>query len=282
MGWGGPLRRAATNGQLKTVKLLLDRGADVHADNDNALRSAAENGQLESVRLLLDRGADIHVQNDTALRWAAEHGHSKIVALLLDRGADIHADNDIAVRTAVANNCPETVRVLLDRGADIREAHNAELRRACVLGQTKIARQLLDRGTVDIHDANDYALRTAADRGHDKIVDILLCHGNYRRANPGLALIALATVGKNRDVATLINDGADIHTEDDLAIRRAAWKGHMLTVALLLGNFNNTELRSLLTTAKEPNLLQAIDEERQKRVRKAVRDFFRRMPEMEI
>ena len=124
--------------------------------------------------------------------------------------------------------------------------------------------------------------RFRATASHDKIVDILLSYGNYRRDNPGLALIALATIGKKRDVATLIIQGADIHAEDDLALRRAAWRGHMLIAALILGNFNNTELRTILATAKEPNLLQAVEEVRQKRVRKAVREYFRSIPEMEI
>ena len=62
---------AAKNGHTETVKLLLDRGADIHAWNDYALRLAAENGHTETVKLLLDRGADIHAGNDYALRYAA-------------------------------------------------------------------------------------------------------------------------------------------------------------------------------------------------------------------
>ena len=43
--------------------------------SDYALSRSAGNGHLEVVRMLLDRGADIHVQHDHALRWAAENGH---------------------------------------------------------------------------------------------------------------------------------------------------------------------------------------------------------------
>ena len=39
------------------------------------------------VRLLLDRGADIHADNEGALLWAREKGHAAIEALLLERGA---------------------------------------------------------------------------------------------------------------------------------------------------------------------------------------------------
>ncbi|MDD5170935.1 MAG: ankyrin repeat domain-containing protein, partial [Syntrophales bacterium] len=56
---------------------------------------AAANGRSETVRLLLDRGADIHAtgRGGDALFGAAEEGHADVVKLLIDRGSDI----DIAV-----------------------------------------------------------------------------------------------------------------------------------------------------------------------------------------
>ena len=51
------------------------------------MRASAELGQLESVRLLLDRGADVHARNEAALRAARHEGHAAVVALLLERGA---------------------------------------------------------------------------------------------------------------------------------------------------------------------------------------------------
>ena len=70
------------------MKLLLDRGADIHAWNDQALYWAAWNGHPETVKLLLDRGAKFML-NDNALYSAAKYGHTETVKLLLDRGATI-------------------------------------------------------------------------------------------------------------------------------------------------------------------------------------------------
>ena len=83
------LVNASRKGHLETVRLLLDRGADVHARNDHALRFAAQRGRLETVRLLLDRGADVHAQNDAAIRVARRQflGKAAVAALLLERGA---------------------------------------------------------------------------------------------------------------------------------------------------------------------------------------------------
>ena len=77
---------AAAAGNKNEVDSLLDRGADIHANDDKALHWAAGRGHTATVELLLDRGADIHAKDDEALRWAPANGHTAIVALLLKRG----------------------------------------------------------------------------------------------------------------------------------------------------------------------------------------------------
>ena len=49
---------AARNNDLKSIKHLLEHGANLHADNDGALRKAAENGHLEVFKHLLEQGAN--------------------------------------------------------------------------------------------------------------------------------------------------------------------------------------------------------------------------------
>jgi hypothetical protein len=106
------LIEAAGKGDTQTVTLLLNRGADIHADNDHALEWAAANGHTETVALLLNRGADIHADDDYALRGAALNAHTETVALLLDKEADIHANNDLALRWAARSGHTETVALL--------------------------------------------------------------------------------------------------------------------------------------------------------------------------
>jgi hypothetical protein len=128
------------------VALLLGRGADIHALNDEALQWAATNGHRDTVALLLGRGADIHAQNDMALWWAATNGHRDTVALLLDRGADIHAEDDAALRWAAREGHRDTVALLLDRGADIHAADDGALRLAAKSGQRNTVKLLLANG----------------------------------------------------------------------------------------------------------------------------------------
>jgi ankyrin repeat protein len=97
-----PLALAAYFCQPAAVRLLLERGADVHATARNAmgvqaLHAAVAARSAESVRLLLDAGADPNVRQHggwTPLMGAAAHGDDEIVDLLLGHGADPAAVND--------------------------------------------------------------------------------------------------------------------------------------------------------------------------------------------
>ena len=85
---------AAARGNLEDVRNLLDRGANVDAENatkHTPLHIAANDGRTEIARLLLDRGARIDAENRdkwTPLRWAAATGHTEVAKLLILNGAD--------------------------------------------------------------------------------------------------------------------------------------------------------------------------------------------------
>ena len=84
------------------ARTLIERGADVRAAADNAQRvapvhAAASVGDVETMRLLLDRGADPNArqqQGFTPLHGAAGNGDVEMAKLLVSRGADRHARTD--------------------------------------------------------------------------------------------------------------------------------------------------------------------------------------------
>jgi ankyrin repeat protein len=92
---------AAANNQISTVRLLLDRKADIEASDNighTALVAAADLDNEVVVKLLLDRGADIEAKDKygrTALWMAVEDTSYDVFRLLMDRGADIDVHNDI-------------------------------------------------------------------------------------------------------------------------------------------------------------------------------------------
>jgi ankyrin repeat protein len=89
-----PLEEAAACGDLLTVQLLLDSGADPnYRDRDgwSAIHWAAEQGYLDIVRLLLGHRANVNAASSygtAPLHCAANGGHDKIVSELLQHGAD--------------------------------------------------------------------------------------------------------------------------------------------------------------------------------------------------
>jgi ankyrin repeat protein len=110
---------AVDHGNTQTVRTLLAAGADVHAQDDEALRWAAEGGRAETVNLLLASGANVHARNDEALCLAAYFGHTETMEVLLSAGADVHAWDDRALYYAAYWGHTETVKVLLSAGANV-------------------------------------------------------------------------------------------------------------------------------------------------------------------
>jgi ankyrin repeat protein len=88
--WAGVLDKnnvlelAARGGHTRTVRALLDAGADIHTGDDEPLRIAAWWGRADTVRALLESGADVHARHDEALRWAAKEKHLETVKVLED------------------------------------------------------------------------------------------------------------------------------------------------------------------------------------------------------
>ena len=86
---------------LETVKKLIQKGANVHACDDEALRMAAWYGDLDIVKYLVgEAGANIHAMDDSALCLAALSGHLETVKYLVSNGANIHVYDDTVLRWA--------------------------------------------------------------------------------------------------------------------------------------------------------------------------------------
>lgn len=89
------LWKASAAGNLTAIKAALDGGSDLKTLDPqygiDPLGWAALNGQTEAVKLLLEKGANIHNRHkdgSTALHGAAFLGHIDTVKLLLEKGAD--------------------------------------------------------------------------------------------------------------------------------------------------------------------------------------------------
>jgi hypothetical protein len=120
----GPLVDAARAGRRETLELLLDaaheRGDPVptHA-LDSTLLAACEAGHVSAAELMLQRGADVHADHDSALIWACSIGDTSLVSLLLSNGADVEALDGCPLRVAARMERAGVVRILVEHGAHV-------------------------------------------------------------------------------------------------------------------------------------------------------------------
>ncbi len=89
------LYEAAKKGNIKSVEILLENGANVNAtieQNFTPLMTSAVNGDYDIAKLLLDSGADVNIKSSmgvTALSIASAYNHTKIKNLLAERSTQI-------------------------------------------------------------------------------------------------------------------------------------------------------------------------------------------------
>lgn len=181
---------AARNGDLNTVRYVIDRGCDSNAtlDGDTALHIAAGKGHESIVEFLLARGVDVNRKGRggaTALHYAALYGRLNVVRSLLDKGAVVNQKDEFGetpLHSAVSNGCAYETRLLIDRGADIEARENGgitPLMKAAQYGADITARILIDSGAkVDVRDEQGWtALHWACYDGRDGMVRLLVERG---------------------------------------------------------------------------------------------------------
>jgi hypothetical protein len=89
---------SSRNGDTETVKILIEKSANIHEKNNNRygstpLHLASYNGHTETVKILIEKGANIHEEDNigsTPLHYASDNGHTETVKILIEKGASIH------------------------------------------------------------------------------------------------------------------------------------------------------------------------------------------------
>ncbi|ETS82540.1 hypothetical protein PFICI_04416 [Pestalotiopsis fici W106-1] len=267
---------------LRICKKLNMFDSSIFEGKTPLILGAAENAPIRSLQLLLDRGASPHVActqgRTTALMHAACSNYSEVVKLLLSHDFNPDArDNDGWTALLLAANSKQgsnnglavrTVQQLLDSGFDPRAVGfdgSTAIHIAAFQGNTELMNILLEHGLdVDVrsHDGST-ALMRAAMAGHLAAVrkliqakaDVNAADGDGRTA----MMWAMSRVCHVGVLNHLLGRGADLHiqllTDGDTLLHDAARMGNLKGVRFLLDNQLNIESRNKL--GKTP-LMRAI------------------------
>ncbi|KAL9629742.1 MAG: hypothetical protein Q9164_006745, partial [Protoblastenia rupestris] len=126
-GWV-PLHIAAQHGCNDIMKLFLDQGQSINAQNDSGMTPlyvAIYNNNIDTAKLLLSRGADVNIsakEGTTPLHLAVEKDNLDFVRTLLAKGCNLNARKtigDTPLRKAIERASDELVQDLIKRGADL-------------------------------------------------------------------------------------------------------------------------------------------------------------------
>jgi serine/threonine-protein phosphatase 6 regulatory ankyrin repeat subunit B len=266
---------------VSTARLLLERGADVNARQNNgwtSLHWAAYKGRVEVAQVLLDHGANAKLKTtlgETVLHlvsrgeyYSQDHG-AGITRLLLEHGVDLDVQNkflDTALHWAADKGRLEITQLLLDHGANPNLASERGLRPLDIVvsnGQynsqeraVDIAQLLLERGVdVNAPQKNGWtALHWAAFSGNVKAAQLLLDHGANANLETDKGETALHIVSQGeydsqeQGVSTallLLEHGVDVNARRKdgwTALHWAAYKGRVEVAQVLLDNGVNAKV----------------------------------------
>ena len=254
------LFEAAATGDIALAQTELQKGSDVDAlinegrRRYTALWKAASNGHIKLVQLLLDNHAspDVGGSSESPLLAAIKHGHHDIVQLLIKEGARTELDGYfiyLPLMYALDGGDTSMVQILLQNGIDINKeirGYLLPLAHAVKEKKKEMVQFLLDQGA-DIHlkvGCGQTVLHLAAGTHDEEMVRILIANGADIHAKDDFnrtVLFAAATAGDKQLVRLFIRLGVDVNAignqkKQDTALCEAAAHGHREVVQILLDN----------------------------------------------
>jgi len=220
------LHWAAAGGQNEIVELLITKGADVNARNDDGvtpLDTAIMHKQTEITDLLRQHGGKTGdwLNADDSIHNAASAGHIEAVKQHLAAGADVNAKDSVGwtpLHLAAIYDHKETAELIIANGADVNAKNDGgftPLHAAALNGHKEIAELLLangadvnpkDRGRVPAEDTGKTPLHLAAKKGHNEVAELLIAKGAdvNKKDDDGKTPLDSAIFAKQTETADLL------------------------------------------------------------------------------
>ena len=139
---------------IKNISLLLDYGVDIHRGQDMALHLSIIHRLYALAKVLIQRGANIHSRNDQALMTSIQlsetENNAEFIKYLIDQGANVNAQNNRALLLSINLHMHkwDIVKLLIDHGADVQAHNNAAAKRALEERNGPMIMYLIQKGAV--------------------------------------------------------------------------------------------------------------------------------------
>ncbi|KIJ06390.1 hypothetical protein PAXINDRAFT_20419 [Paxillus involutus ATCC 200175] len=218
---------AKAHNQAEMFKLLIDKGANIHARMSNGdsvlhviMKHSPNNSSLEIAKMLIKAGCDPLMCNSsgkTPLHIAASRGHLSIVEDMLPIATSLPSDI-LFTGVGAINNQVEMVQMLIDKGADIHACtYDGDNVLHVVMGHShnsfslEIVKVLIEAGCnlLMCNSSGETPLHTAVSEGHISIMEDIF---PMATPLPPDILFAGARAPNQAEVLKLLIDkGADIH-----------------------------------------------------------------------
>lgn len=246
---GTALLEAATGGQEKAVKFLIEKGADIVSsdiDGVTPLMAVASVGSLDATNQIIESlkakmSADelkehINLFSDSggsAVMFAAAGGHVECAKALMAEGADIHA---IAKQK---EGYPEKLQKMIEEGQVVEDDPHVDgvtgLHVAAQSGHLEMVKLLVENGINVSHkdDEGRIALTLAVANSHADIAKVLVAAGSDPNTpyiddeGESHNLLFDAIMVENEEFALLlIEKGADIYHADEKKVTTLLQASH--------------------------------------------------------
>lgn len=134
---------------IKNITLLLDHGIDIHFWDDYLLIESIEYKLTNLAKFLLERGADIHAQNDQAINSAIIwRNNTEFIQYLLNRGATNIRDATLIFTVHSQTKDWNIVKLCIENGANVQADNNAAVKKALEEKNGPMIMYLIERGAV--------------------------------------------------------------------------------------------------------------------------------------
>ena len=219
---------AACYGSVKSLKVLVQNGANVNAGNqlgETPVMSAAAGGFSNIVDYLIDSGADLNATNhmgQSSFIYAARNGNVEMVKYLQGKGIEVRdGEFEMALIDAIERNSIEMVKTLIEMGADVNDQ---ALQHAVLIGNSEMVRYLVvdHGGNVSLVVNGNPILSMAVERSYTEIVQCLIDNGadvEEKNSNGETPLMVAVDHGYLEMVDLLVRRGANINAH-------GGWEGN--------------------------------------------------------